>query len=133
MSVVKTWKSSACGSAPQEPAQGCDLANCRARIFLWYPPMALALSGFALWPWRWGLWTTAFLWAGTACCVNARKCGRVHCTFTGPLYLALGGITLANAAAWAEIGWPWIWGAAILGTLASFAPEWKGRVYWSGK
>ena len=124
-------KSSACETAPQEPAQGCDLAKSGARIFLWYPPMALALAGFALWPWRWALWTTAFLWAGAACCVNARKCGRVHCTFTGPLYLALAAACAAVAAGWFSVQWFWIWIGAIAGTLLSFMPEWQGRVYWS--
>lgn len=29
----------------------------------------------------------SFLWMGYACLWNARRCGRVHCMFTGPLFL----------------------------------------------
>jgi len=123
-------KSPSCGTAPQAPAQGCDLAKSGARVFLWYPPMAFALSGFALWPWRWELWTTAFLWAGAACCVNAAKCGRVHCAFTGPLYIGLGLLCGSNVLGWTSVAWPWVWALAVVGTVASFVPEWRGRVYW---
>ena len=34
-------------------------------------------------------WTIALAWMGTACILNARRCGRTHCRFTGPFYLAL--------------------------------------------
>ena len=34
-------------------------------------------------------WTIALAWMGTACILNARQCGRTHCRYTGPYYLAM--------------------------------------------
>jgi hypothetical protein len=33
------------------------------------------------------LWIPAFLVMGIGCVANAARCGRVHCYFTGPLFL----------------------------------------------
>ncbi len=35
------------------------------------------------------IWIVALGWMGTACLVNARRCGRTHCRYTGPYYLAM--------------------------------------------
>ena len=40
-------------------------------------------------PARTAIWIVALVWMGVACLVNARRCGRTHCRFTGPYYLAL--------------------------------------------
>ena len=34
-------------------------------------------------------WTIALARMGTACILNARQCGRTHCRYTGPYYLAM--------------------------------------------
>ena len=34
-------------------------------------------------------WSVALVWMGSACLMNARRCGRTHCRFTGPFYLFL--------------------------------------------
>jgi len=31
----------------------------------------------------------ALAWIGTACALNAKRCGRTHCRYTGPFYLAM--------------------------------------------
>ena len=36
------------------------------------------------------LWVTALVIAGSACVVNARRCGRLHCYITGPVLLFAG-------------------------------------------
>lgn len=33
------------------------------------------------------IWTIALGWMGAACLLNARRCGRTHCWYTGPFYL----------------------------------------------
>jgi len=38
---------------------------------------------------RTAIWSVALIWMGTACLMNARRCGRIHCRYTGPYYLAL--------------------------------------------
>lgn len=69
---------------------GCregDLTAGRPALWLWRVPWMLVLVG-ALWPaGRYWLWIPAFLVAGSACVANARRCGRLHCFATGPLYL----------------------------------------------
>ncbi len=35
------------------------------------------------------IWIVVLGWMGTACLVNARRCGRTHCRYTGPYYLAM--------------------------------------------
>src|SRR5437667_12593876 len=55
----------------------------------WIPKAAIALGLLAPVPLRAVIWTTALLWMGTACILNARRCGRTHCRYTGPYYLAM--------------------------------------------
>jgi hypothetical protein len=35
------------------------------------------------------IWIIALIWMGTACILNARRCNRTHCRYTGPYYLAM--------------------------------------------
>lgn len=35
------------------------------------------------------IWIVALTWMGTACILNARRCGRTHCRYTGPYYLLM--------------------------------------------
>jgi len=62
----------------------------RGFILSWGIPLAMVLSVNFL-----GLSTFAsqslvvagLVWMGLACLLNARRCGRVHCLFTGPWFL----------------------------------------------
>jgi len=105
----------------------------RKRLVLWAFPLSLVLAGFLMPPWRQTLWPTAFFWAGGLCLGNAFRCGRVHCTFTGPLYLLTGLIATGKALGWLSLSWTWLWIAAAVGTVISFIPEWVGKVYWSDR
>jgi hypothetical protein len=40
-------------------------------------------------PARTVIWIVALAWMGVACILNARRCGRTHCRFTGPYYLVM--------------------------------------------
>ena len=74
------------------------------------------------------VWPLAFLVMGIACLLNALKCRRVHCWFTGPLFLALGvgsllhglGILPLGPEGWTRMWWTFGIGTAIL----YFVPEW---------
>jgi hypothetical protein len=60
-------------------------------------------------PARTVIWTAALLWIGTACLLNARRCGRTHCRFTGPFYLAMIIPVLALGTGVVSLGLPgWI-------------------------
>jgi hypothetical protein len=39
--------------------------------------------------WRAAVWTISCAVMGAACLVNAAHCGRIHCFFTGPFFLAV--------------------------------------------
>ena len=64
-----------------------DLVGTRVAWVVWYLPSLLLVAGMFWSNGRLWLWTPALLVAGMACVVNAARCGRLHCYFTGPLYL----------------------------------------------
>src|SRR5712692_8837097 len=67
--------------------QGNDLVGQRAGILVWCLPtlaIFLGLNWNAARPW---LWIPALLVMGVGCVVNARRCGRLHCYVTGPIFL----------------------------------------------
>lgn len=33
------------------------------------------------------VWAVCFVWMGVACLLNARRCHRLHCYFSGPIFL----------------------------------------------
>lgn len=66
------------------------VSNVRSFAIAWGLPTALLLTGLLAGPsLRAVLWTIALAWMGGACLLNAKRCGRTHCRFTGPYYLAM--------------------------------------------
>jgi hypothetical protein len=66
------------------------LGGWRTSLLAWWIPQAAVLIGLLVpVPVRAVLWTVALAWMGTACLLNARRCGRTHCRYTGPFYLAM--------------------------------------------
>src|SRR5258707_15652305 len=55
----------------------------------WIPKAAIVAALFIPPPARTGIWIIALVWMGTACILNSRRCGRTHCRYTGPYYLAM--------------------------------------------
>ena len=96
-------------------------------MLLWgVPAIALAIGLLLDGKPRAVVWTPAFLVAGISCVANARGCGRLHCYFTGPLYLLCGLATVLMALR----GTPSAWLAVVLvaGTVLAYVPEWtRGR------
>ena len=91
----------------------------------WIPKGAIIAALLAPAPVRVAVWTTALLWMGTACILNSRRCGRTHCRYTGPYYLAMiapvillaSGLITANFYGWLALaalivfgGWIIWWG-----------------------
>ncbi len=75
------------GRAPS----GTDCAgSLRSYTLAWgLPHVAQVLGLFVSAPLRASIWGVALAWMGTACIVNARRCRRTHCRYTGPFYLAM--------------------------------------------
>src|SRR3984893_14291594 len=64
------------------------LRSPRTNLLAWWTPQAGILTGLVLpVPVRAAIWITALIWMGTACILNAKRCGRTHCRYTGPYYL----------------------------------------------
>jgi hypothetical protein len=67
-------------------------------IAIWIAPViaaaALSLPVFPAWAPD-AAWAMAFAWMGAACLLNARRCGRLHCYFSGPILL-LGAASIAG-------------------------------------
>lgn len=63
---------------------------------------------------RAAVWITMLVWMGLACVANARRCGRTHCRYTGPFFLAMAGLVAVYSVGALPLGnQPWL----VLGTL----------------
>src|ERR1700736_6455510 len=89
------------------------LRSPRTNLLAWWIPQAAILAGlFVPVPVRSAIWIVALIWMGTACILNARRCGRTHCRYTGPYYLAMivpvlmlaSGIISAGLNGWLGLG-----------------------------
>jgi hypothetical protein len=91
--------------------------NIRVLIAVWGLPLIVIFAGaFAGTTLRTIIWSLALLWMGGACLMNAKRCGRVHCRYTGPYYLALIIPVILQGTGQVSFGpyaW-WVLGAAIL-------------------
>jgi hypothetical protein len=66
------------------------------------------------------VWTFAFTVGGAACLVNARRCGRLHCFYTGPFYLLAALASLLYGLRMLPLGrngWDWILCATVAVSL----------------
>jgi hypothetical protein len=104
------------------------------RFVLWQLPVFLFVVGaFGGNVWHTMLWTTALTVAGTACIVNAARCGRLHCYFTGPFFLLGAIVTLSYGLGVLPLGgnrWGSIGSVVALGTcFLFFVPEWRWGKY----
>jgi len=93
-------------------------------VMAWFLPMALLPLGLLVsLPVRTAVWAVALAWMGVACLINARRCGRTHCRFTGPYYLIMivpvALIGIRNPA----VG---LWGWILLGLLIGLG----GQLLW---
>ena len=94
------------------------LRSPRTNLLAWWIPQAAMLAGLIIpVPVRTVIWIIALIWMGTACILNSRRCGRTHCRYTGPYYLAMIApvLVLASGMVSADLyGWL-VLGALILG------------------
>jgi len=57
------------------------------------------------------IWAVSLVWMGVVCLLNARKCKRTHCFYTGPFFLFMAVISLLYGSDIIEIngnGWSWL-------------------------
>lgn len=88
----------------------------------WLPQGAIVLGLLIPVPIRTSIWIVALIWMGTACILNAKRCGRTHCRYTGPYYLAMivpvlalgSGILHADFLEWAALAVVTLLGAKVI-------------------
>ena len=99
------------------------VGDIRSFAIAWGLPAALLLAGLtAATPVRTALWAGGLGWAGIACLINAQRCRRTHCRFTGPFFLVMAVLSVAHGAGllslgsygWLLIGMVSVVGAALL-------------------
>lgn len=106
-----------------------DLVSSKLAWLLWYVPLAVFIVGTFWARGRAWLWTPALLVAGISCVINAKRCGRLHCHFTGPLYLLGAVAALLSGLGLVKLPWIWILVGIVGGSVLAFVPEWIGRKY----
>jgi hypothetical protein len=92
------------------------LRNLHSSVLAWWLPHAAILAGLLV-PVtvRMVIWIIALIWMGAACILNARRCNRTHCRYTGPYYLLMIAPVLVLGIVSAEVyGWMLL-GAIALG------------------
>jgi hypothetical protein len=103
-----------------------------AGFFWWCLPLCIGFAAnFFMLPAR-GLtliWVILFVWMGTGCILNARRCHRLHCYISGPTFFlgaAVLGLSAAGLLAFGPHSLNNIVGVTLVATLVSFVPEiWK--------
>ena len=92
------------------------LRSPRTNLLAWWIPQAAIVAAlFAPVPARTVIWIGALTWMGTACILNARRCGRTHCRYTGPYYLAMTVPVVVLGTGFVSVGaYAWVALAAVI-------------------
>ena len=89
------------------------VSSVHSYLLAWSIPQAGIFAALFLpVPIRVVVWIVALIWMGTACILNARRCKRTHCRYTGPYYLAMivpvmllgTGLVAVNMFGWVCLG-----------------------------
>jgi asparagine N-glycosylation enzyme membrane subunit Stt3 len=102
------------------------LGSSHTNLLAWWLPHAAIIAGlFVTVSLRAVIWIIALIWMGTACLLNARRCSRTHCRYTGPYYLAMIVPVLVLAMGIASAGiYEWI-------SLGLFIVGGSGLIWWA--
>lgn len=113
---------------PCDPQQHDVLCNGATMFLFWcLPAFAFAIGFFVSPGLRTVVWALSLGFIGALCLLNASWCGRVHCYFTGPLFI-LGAVASLGYGIgllpFGTSGWKWIGNITIIGAIVlSFIPE----------
>lgn len=108
-----------------------DILSSRWHVFMlyWLPAIAIVAAGVPVISngWRTVVWTVALATMGTACIVNALRCGRVHCYLTGPFFFLMALVALSYGLGILHLGrngWNLLGVIALIGAIVLwFLPE----------
>ena len=123
--VIVTMRSEADCSSTDDSRRRDLVAGMRPFWLFWGLPIVVSLV--AVWfspkP-RTFVWAGALLWAATGCIINSRRCGRLHCHITGPLWGFGGVAAFLHGFGIAPIHGAWIAISIVSGTIVAFSLEW---------
>ncbi|HEV2333041.1 MAG TPA: hypothetical protein VGV16_07740 [Gammaproteobacteria bacterium] len=78
-------------------------------------------------------WPPLLAFMGGVCLLNARRCGRRHCYYTGPYFLILALLSLLYGLGLLPLGpkgWQWLSSALAIGACILWCvPEWLSGRY----
>lgn len=113
-----------------------DLIRSTACLWIWGIPIALAViteglhEAGAVPSVVTGIgWMIVTCWIGSACFVNGRRCGRVHCRIDGIALPLLGLVALAKMLGFVSFSWSVYNDIFWIVSLVSFVPEVFGWKY----
>ncbi|MFZ0334585.1 MAG: hypothetical protein WAN10_08245 [Candidatus Acidiferrales bacterium] len=92
-------------------------------LLVWGLPILALIVGGSWSSMRSWLWIPALLIMGIACLANATRCGRVHCYFTGPLYLVAAAYVVPAEFHLVPMNPNGFLGAVLLLTLIAYLAE----------
>ena len=96
------------------------VSDSRTFALAWGLPGMILIVGIFLDPLlRTAMWAGALLWQGVACLINASRCERTHCYFTGPFFLIVAFVTILHGFQVISLGvngWMWIGLTIVSGT-----------------
>ncbi len=103
----------------------------RTRLVAWWLPQVAIIVGLLVpVPVRATIWIAALSWMGMACILNARRCGRTHCRYTGPYYLAMIVPVAVLSASIVSVGVYGWFGLGILILVGSKIVWWRTERAW---
>lgn len=114
------------------------LCNGATMFLFWCLPACAFAVGFFVSPGlRTVFWTLSLGFMGTLCLLNASRCGRIHCYFTGPFFILAALASLGYGIGFLPFGpsgWKWIGNITMIGAIVlSCIPEFVlGRYRRSG-
>ncbi len=102
----------------------------RASLLIWGLPALVMIGtgplGFSS-ELHGAIWASCLSVFGFGCLANARRCGRLHCFFTGPFFLAMALVSLVHGFGVISLGgggWGWIGWTTLVGACAlTILPE----------
>ena len=115
--------------SPVNATSGRDLTRGVRGILIWgVPILILAVTANLGGVYPAIAWPLALAFMGAVCLVNALRCGRRHCYFTGPYFLLLATLSLLYGLGILDLGkrdWSWLSLALVIGAFVLICvPEW---------
>ncbi|KMP12587.1 hypothetical protein UZ36_00570 [Candidatus Nitromaritima sp. SCGC AAA799-C22] len=105
------------------PAKNLDWITKPGEFFIAWglPIFALVLSVAVFEGLKEVVWPVSLAWMGIGCLMNAKRCHRRHCFYTGPFFLVLALVSFLHGwkiFSFGPYGWSWIGGTFLLGGLS---------------